>query len=97
MVQMDEGSKNKVLDDAEVEPSRSMSVAASLFKKSVSSLVVFSYLSLSLSQSFAMERNKVVPFDGNEGIELDRDRKEPHDPSLPHHRTYGSVYGGSVS
>ena len=69
MVQMDEGSSHKVLDSADAEPSRPTSVAASLLKKLVSSLVVFSYLSLSLSQSYAMD-GKVVPFDGHEGIQL---------------------------
>src|SRR5262245_50070343 len=27
----------------------------------------------------------------------DRDRKGPYSPSLPHHRAYGSVHGGSDS
>lgn len=39
MVQMDEGSSRKVLDAADAEPSRPTSVAASLLKKSMSSLV----------------------------------------------------------
>lgn len=33
-----------------------------LLKKSVSALVVFSYLSLTIGQSYAMESNKVIPF-----------------------------------
>ena len=69
MVQMDEGASHKVLDAGDDEPSRPTSVAASLLKKSVSSLVVFSYLIISLSQSYAMDSNKVAPF-GEEGSAL---------------------------
>ena len=34
----------------------------------------------------------------HEGFKADghRDREEPHSSPLPHHRTYGSVYGGSA-
>lgn len=38
-----------------------------LLKKSVSALVVFSYLSLTIGQSYAMESNKVVPFSIEDG------------------------------
>ncbi len=38
-------------------------------KKSVSSVVIVSYLSITVGQAYAMD-SKVVPFDGREGIEL---------------------------
>ncbi len=37
-------------------------VFVTVLKKAVSSLVVFSYLSLTMGQSYAMDRNKVAPF-----------------------------------
>jgi hypothetical protein len=60
-----------MLNEVDGEPSRP-TVAQSIItflKKSVSSVVILSYLSLTVGQAYAMD-NKVAPFDGREGIEL---------------------------
>jgi len=64
------------VDGEPPQPTAAQSVI-SFLKKSVSSVVVFSYLSLTVGQSYAMDGNKVVPFDGHEGIALKSSHSTP--------------------
>jgi hypothetical protein len=57
------------------QPTAAQSVIAFL-KKSVSSVVIVSYLSLTVGQAYAMD-NKVIPFDEHKGIELGTSYRTP--------------------
>lgn len=57
------------VDGESVQPTVSQHIIA-FIKKSVSSLVMISYLSLTVGQSYAMDGKKVAHFDESEGIEF---------------------------
>jgi hypothetical protein len=64
-------SLNEMQSETDMDASRPSAsrVSVVLFKKCMSSLVVLSYLSLTVGQAYAMD-GKVTPFDGPEGIAL---------------------------